>query len=68
MVCYFSNLIVYFLGYMREKYSVPICFFILPDASTLNMLSVFLNIVTWLTLLVIDLVLYLGVPVLSTLM
>ena len=68
MVCYFSNLIVYFLGSMREKYSMPMCFFIFPDASTLNMLSVFLNIVTWLTLLVIDLVLYLGVPVLSTLM
>ena len=52
---------------MREKYSVPMCFFIFPDASTLNMLSVFLNIVTWLTLLVLDLVLYFCVLVLYNL-
>ena len=43
---------------------VGVCF----SASILNMLGAFLNVVTWLTLLVIDLVLYLCVPVLYTIM
>ena len=37
-------------------------------ASILNMLGDFFNVVTWLTLLVLDLVLYLCVPVLYNLM
>ena len=40
--------------------------FIFPVASILNILGAFLKVLTWLTLLVLDLVLYLCVIVLST--
>ena len=42
--------------------------FIFSVKSILNMLGAFFNVVTWLNLLVLDLVLYLCVPVLSTIM
>ena len=47
---------------------MPMCIFIISAASILNMLGAFLNVVTWLTLLVLYLVLYLCVPVFFTLM
>ena len=40
--------------------------FIFYAVSVLNMLGEFFNVVTWLTLLVLDLVLYLCVPVIYT--
>ena len=43
------------------------CIFIFSVASTGNILGAFLKMVTWLTLLVLDLVLYLCVLVLSNL-
>ena len=45
-----------------------ICVFYFSSTSIKNMLGPFLNVVTWLTLLVLDLILYLCVPVLFTLM
>ena len=64
-----STVIVYFLGSMQEIYSVPVCVyvFVFYAASILNMLGVFFNVVTWLTILVLELVLYLCVPVIFTL-
>ena len=42
---------------------MPICIFIVSSASILNILGEFFNVVTWLTLLVLDLVLYLWITV-----
>ena len=45
---------------------MPVCVFIFSVESILNMFGAFLNVVTWLTILVLDLVLYLFVPVIFT--
>ena len=47
---------------------MPIGVVIISSASTLNMLGAVLNVFTWLTFLVLDLVLYLCVMVIYTLM
>ena len=44
---------------------MPIFVFNVSTVSILNIFGVFLNVVIWLTLLVLDLVLYLCVPVLA---
>ena len=62
-----STVIVSLLGSMQESYSVPMCVCVFVSAaSMLNMLGEFLNVITWLTLLVLYLVLYLCVPVIFT--
>ena len=47
---------------------MPICVAIFSAAYILNILGAVLNVVTWLTLLVLDLVLYLCGPFLSIIM
>ena len=47
---------------------MPICVVIFYSASILNILVAFFNIFTWLTLLVLDLALYLSGPFISILM
>ena len=61
-----STFIFSFSGLCKQS-SLCLCVFF-SAASILNMLCAFLNVVTWLTLLVLDLVLYLCVPVIYTLM
>ena len=53
---------------MSSNYSLTMCVFILYAASIGNILGAFLKVVTWLTILVLDLVLYFCVMDLSTLM
>ena len=47
---------------------MPICFIIISAASILNILGAVLNVSIWLTLFVIDLVLYLCVPFMCIMM
>ena len=63
-----STVIIYFFGVYESNVVVPICVYNVSVVSILNILGVFLNVVTWLTLLVLDLVLYLCVPVPAILM
>ena len=60
-----STVIVYFLGYVWAMYSEPTCVFDMSIISILNILGVFLNDITWLTLY---LLLYLCVTFLAILM
>ena len=65
-----STVIVYFWVLCKQVIlflCVCVCVYF-SAASILNMLGGFLNVVTWLTLLVLDLVLYLCVPVLFTML
>ena len=68
VVCYWLHCDCIFLESVQTRYSVPICVFIVSATSILNILGAFLNVFTWLNILVLDLVLYLCVPVLSILM
>ena len=61
-----STVVVSFLGSMRENKSERRCSFIFSVASTGKVLGEFLKAVTWLNLLVLDLVSYLCVLVIST--
>ena len=62
------TVVVSFMGYMPAMNYVPMCVDIFSAASVLKILGAVLNVVTWLTILVLDLVLYLCGPFLSIIM
>ena len=62
-----STVVVSFFNVYVNKVVCALMCFIVYAASILNILGAFLNAVTWLTLLVLDLLLYLCVPVLFNL-
>ena len=67
MVCRWFHCDCLFFGVYAIKIVVPMCVIIFSVASTWNILGEFSKVITWLILLVLDLVLYLFVMVISTL-